>query len=199
MLTNCNSMQSMSRSAGYVFNIGLPRNFADLILNFEIELDFSITVEKVSRLMELYTKAIEYYEAVGDLKFIHYSERLRKLMTRPEVLNLFHQKPKIIEKAPEVKINLVKQEENHKVKRPQSAKHRPVLVKKTTDAITSHSNETSLTSIRIKENIKTQEGDSLEKRLEERRRNTVTHPKRRYSNPQQQPTNIQNIHILEKK
>ena len=62
--------------------------FAEEVLDLEISLDMKCDLPKVKRLMELYSRAIEYYAPLQDPKYLHYQDRLHTLLTRSDVLSL---------------------------------------------------------------------------------------------------------------
>ena len=66
----------------------LPKNFAQQVLDLEGEIDFNCELSTVKRLIELYTAAIEFYEAVQNNKYLHYKDRLQALFSRNDVLEL---------------------------------------------------------------------------------------------------------------
>ena len=68
----------------------LDSSFAQEVLDLEEKLNLNCTLSAVARLMELYTKAIEFYEAEKNLKHIHYQERMQSLLTRSNVIQLFN-------------------------------------------------------------------------------------------------------------
>lgn len=55
MFTRSNGQKINPRSPEVPFNLVLPMNFADEVLNQEISLDSQLTIPKISRLMELYS------------------------------------------------------------------------------------------------------------------------------------------------
>ena len=67
----------------------LPPNFAQEVLDLEGSLDFDCSEQTVKRLMQLYTAAIEHYEAIEDLKHLHYQDRLHTLLARADVARTF--------------------------------------------------------------------------------------------------------------
>lgn len=65
--------------------------FAQEVLYLEEQVNMNCTLPVVTRLIELYTKAIELYEAEKNLKHIHYQERMQSLLSRTNVIQLFKQ------------------------------------------------------------------------------------------------------------
>mmetsp|Transcript_19772 Transcript_19772/g.36412 ORF Transcript_19772/g.36412 Transcript_19772/m.36412 type:complete len:276 (-) Transcript_19772:1401-2228(-) len=65
----------------------LPKNFAEMVLDLECELDASWQNDTVQQLMELYTQAIEYYCTIASPKFKLFQERLQSLLLRQDERN----------------------------------------------------------------------------------------------------------------
>lgn len=55
MFRNCSNMNHITISRQISFENGPPPNFAEILLDHEMDLDYNLTLEKVSRLMELYS------------------------------------------------------------------------------------------------------------------------------------------------
>ena len=62
--------------------------FAEELLDLEAELDMSPKLPVVKRLIELYSRAVEFYSPSQDPKYLHYQERLHSLLGRDDVLKL---------------------------------------------------------------------------------------------------------------
>ena len=60
--------------------------FAKEILDLEEQVNLNCSLPVVTRLVNLYKKAIEYYEGEKNLKHIHYQERLQMLLGKTNVL-----------------------------------------------------------------------------------------------------------------
>ncbi|CAG9315574.1 unnamed protein product [Blepharisma stoltei] len=165
------------------YRLVLPQNFAEDVLNQEMALSIQCSIPQVSRLMELYSAAIEYYESIPDLKYLHYQERLQKLLTRRDVLKLLNDQPhrssKLSESAP---ISIRKPPEKLKLKiKPvipyeEIAPTQPVIVRGAEEVITTHNKETNITSNKVRDNIRVQEGKELKERLEARKRSNSSQP-----------------------
>lgn len=76
----------------------LASAFAQEVLYLEEQLNLNCTLPLVTRLIELYTKAIETYEAEKNLKHIHYQERMQNLLSRTNVIQLFKKNSEPISK-----------------------------------------------------------------------------------------------------
>jgi hypothetical protein len=74
-------------------NSVISADFAQEVLYLEEQLNINCSMRTVTRLIELYTKAIEYYEAEKNLKHIHYQERMQNLLSRTNVIQLFNSNP----------------------------------------------------------------------------------------------------------
>ena len=66
----------------------VPTNFAEEVLDLEAELDIRPTLSVGKRLIELYSRAIEFYAPKQDPKYLHYQERLQSLLSRINDLGL---------------------------------------------------------------------------------------------------------------
>ena len=64
----------------------VPIKFAEEVLDLEISLGMKCELPKVKRLMELYSRAIEFYAPKQDPRYLHYQERLHTLLARSDVL-----------------------------------------------------------------------------------------------------------------
>ncbi|OMJ92564.1 hypothetical protein SteCoe_4701 [Stentor coeruleus] len=186
----------------------LPRNFAEKLLEMETQLAFNMSVELISSLMQLYSSAIEYYESVYDKKYLHYKERLSSLLTRSDVLEILskgnNKKAPEITKRPEEL--LIKHEELKSKtlapRRPHTVDFGPIAPiasvgpiipivsipkKDAEEAISEHLHESHTVSTRIKESLRNQEGDNLEKRIQARRRASSLKPQNK--NQREMPSN----------
>ncbi|OMJ95848.1 hypothetical protein SteCoe_566 [Stentor coeruleus] len=163
----------------------LPRNFAEKLLEMETQLAFNMSVELISSLMQLYSSAIEYYESVHDKKYLHYKERLTSLLARQDVLEILskgnNKKVPEITKKPE---ELLAKHEELKSKtlvprRPYTADFNPIAPipkKDAEETITEHLHESHTISTRVRESLRNQEGDNLEKRIQARKRASSLKP-----------------------
>ena len=69
----------------------LSPNFAQEILDLEEEVNLNCTVPSVTRLMSLYKQAIEQFEADPTQKHTNYQERMQKLMTKSNIIQILTQ------------------------------------------------------------------------------------------------------------
>ena len=64
----------------------LPLNFAEKVLDLEFKIENSPKITDIRKLVELYSKAVEHYEAQKDSKYTKYQKRLKDLLCRKEVI-----------------------------------------------------------------------------------------------------------------
>ena len=69
----------------------LAPNFAQEILELEVEVNINCTAPSVARLMSLYKQAIEQYEADPNQKHINYQEKMQSLMTKANIIQILTQ------------------------------------------------------------------------------------------------------------
>ena len=126
----------------------LPKNFAQQVLDLEGEIDFNCELSTVKRLIELYTAAIEFYEAVQNNKYLHYQRRLQQLLDNTEIQSLL---------------------DDSLVKKPRFFSPPHSHIKKTAQKVVEHHFVQSHNVMtRVRQNLRSQE--SIENRLEARRR-----------------------------
>lgn len=123
--------------------------FAQLMLDQEIEFNFSPSLSSLQSLTSIYTEAIEFYESHKNPKFLHYKSKLQDLLSHPSVQTLLHP-----------------QDQPQSNKRVPNLKHDRTCQK----TLKAHQVESTTLSKRIKDNIRTQ-AESLSLRLEERKKN----------------------------
>ncbi|CAG9325048.1 unnamed protein product [Blepharisma stoltei] len=154
----------------------LPANFVDQVVNLESELERNCTAEKVSRLIELYSAAVEYFGSIRDNRYIHYKERLQRLLARDDFISAVNGNATV--KLENASTNAIG---NNSLEKSSSVRSKSIDVrarkapekeiKKDADqAIKEHLSSSSTTSFKICEMLRHQEGDSLEQRLKARKR-----------------------------
>lgn len=78
----------------------LPENFFEKVLDYELNLKRSFTMNTLQELVNLYSTAIEYYESLEDNRYKDYQNRLNILLSQPEILksmnDQFHKRSKFI-------------------------------------------------------------------------------------------------------
>ncbi|CAG9323799.1 unnamed protein product [Blepharisma stoltei] len=70
--------------------VPLPSNFADQVLELEIQVETQESIEAFKSLMELYSKAIEYYNSIGDAKYKYYQERMISFIQKQDSILQAH-------------------------------------------------------------------------------------------------------------
>ena len=137
-------------------NRSIQQDFAQTVLDLEVDLNFNCTLEKIKTLMELYTKAIEFYESTKNPKYIHYQERMQTLLIRKDVQKVLNSEIKIKGKKGFKEENKI----NNIINLP---------VERTCEKILQNYNsEAGCLSKKITENLKNQ-AESLDSRLEQRK------------------------------
>ncbi len=63
---------------------GLPKNFFETVLDYEVRLKEKFDMEVFQKLIEFYSQAIEYYESINDPKYMVYRQSLSLLIEQPE-------------------------------------------------------------------------------------------------------------------
>ncbi|CAG9326304.1 unnamed protein product [Blepharisma stoltei] len=64
----------------------LPSNFAETLLELEMEAELHCNIDTIKALVEQYSKAVEYYEAIKDPKYLYYNHRLQLFLISDDVL-----------------------------------------------------------------------------------------------------------------
>eukprot|EP01017_Pseudomicrothorax_dubius_P014200 TRINITY_DN165_c0_g1_i7.p1 TRINITY_DN165_c0_g1~~TRINITY_DN165_c0_g1_i7.p1 ORF type:complete len:145 (-),score=20.12 TRINITY_DN165_c0_g1_i7:358-792(-) len=82
------SQQNESRETKKVLT--LPENFADQVMELELELESNPTVDchQVNKLIELYSAAVEFYASIGDNKYRVFKNKIVNLMTNRSVIEV---------------------------------------------------------------------------------------------------------------
>ena len=76
----------------------LPDDFFEQILACEIQLKKGFSMNTLRKLINLYSKAVEYYESINDSRYKRYSKSLQLLLMQPQIvkqINLLTEKGKI--------------------------------------------------------------------------------------------------------
>ena len=67
----------------------MPKNFASLVLDEELKIDSGcFNIDTINTLLQLYSKAVEYYSGMNDEKYIYFTERIQNMLLKPEILKL---------------------------------------------------------------------------------------------------------------
>ncbi|OMJ92793.1 hypothetical protein SteCoe_4432 [Stentor coeruleus] len=62
------------------FQRSIPSKYAEKVVETEISIEKHCTIEAVKSLLQLYIEGIEYYEAIGDEKYLYYKSKMDKLL-----------------------------------------------------------------------------------------------------------------------
>jgi hypothetical protein len=76
----------------------LPDDFFEQILACEIQLKKGFSMNTLRKLINLYSKAVEYYESINDSRYKRYSKSLQLLLMQPQIvkqINMLTEKGKI--------------------------------------------------------------------------------------------------------
>ena len=65
----------------------LPPNFFEKILDCEVRLKSKFNEKTLQELVTYYSMAIEYFESIGDQRYIQYHKSMNLLFSEPEVIN----------------------------------------------------------------------------------------------------------------
>ncbi|OMJ92574.1 hypothetical protein SteCoe_4583 [Stentor coeruleus] len=172
-----------SSPRGLALNLlpSLPEHFAEHVLDYEIELDLDCNINTILKLMELYKSAIEYYESVSDPKYIHYQERLHNLLARKDVITLLNAgSPTSVSKLTPSEIIKKMQDQVALRQRHRAHQVNMFMTKHLTEsrdaesAMKKHNSENNLVSVKVIENLRHQEDENLELKIEARRRRSGT-------------------------
>ena len=67
----------------------LPKNFANLVLDQEMLIDSGQgDLDAVNKLMQMYSRAVEYYSGMNDERYLYFNERIQNLLCRPDIIKL---------------------------------------------------------------------------------------------------------------
>ena len=76
---------SFANGLGYSGDKSLPPNFFEEVLETEYRLKQRYNIQDIEKLIALYSKAVEYYEYLGDPKYIKYQNSLSLIFSQPEI------------------------------------------------------------------------------------------------------------------
>ena len=71
----------------------LPRNYADDLLNLELEIEEidPPTLPQVKKLLELYIIGVEYHEAIHSQRYLIFKNKINILMSKPKILEILNE------------------------------------------------------------------------------------------------------------
>ena len=76
---------SFANDLGYSGDKFLPPNFFEEVLDTEYKLKQKYNIQDIQKLIALYSKAVEYYEYLGDPRYIKYQNSLSLIFSQPEI------------------------------------------------------------------------------------------------------------------
>ena len=76
---------SFTNDLGYSGDKFLPPNFFEEVLDTEYKLKQKYNIQDIQKLITLYSKAVEYYEYLGDPRYIKYQNSLSLIFSQPEI------------------------------------------------------------------------------------------------------------------
>ena len=87
----------------------LPDDFFEQILACEIQLKKGFSMNTLRKLINLYSKAVEYFESINDPRYMRYSKSLQVLLLQPQIVKQINMQTK------KGKIKVHKQERKKKI------------------------------------------------------------------------------------
>lgn len=75
----------------------LPNNYADMLLNCEIEVELNDVVPQhiVMEILQLYSKGMEYFESIHSYKYMYFQRKMNALMRSPKIINSVSSDPQV--------------------------------------------------------------------------------------------------------
>ena len=89
-------------------DVELPSNFANKLLNCEIEVELNEVVPKnvIMTILQLYSKGMEYFESIRSYKYMYFERKMNSLLRCPKIINSMENKQaKDHKKHPSEKLN----------------------------------------------------------------------------------------------
>jgi len=72
----------------------LPDDFFEQILACEIQLKKGFSMTTLRKLINLYSRAVEYYESINDPRYMRYSKSLQVLLLQPQIVKQINMQTK---------------------------------------------------------------------------------------------------------
>ena len=72
----------------------LPDDFFEQILACEIQLKKGFSMNTLRKLINLYSRAVEYYESINDPRYMRYSKSLQVLLLQPQIVKQINMQTK---------------------------------------------------------------------------------------------------------
>ncbi|CAD8119443.1 unnamed protein product [Paramecium sonneborni] len=155
----------------------LPKNFADQILNLEMEIELNdqVQIELIQDLISLYMEGVEYYESIKDRRHLYFQRKLNALMLKPTFINATtkyeeSQKPKEDNQNKRAKF----QEQTRRIELDLIYSQTESKEAQVKGIVDNHTNQVMKIERLIKNEIANQ-SDAFQQRLERRRRSKLTH------------------------
>ncbi|CAD8203184.1 unnamed protein product [Paramecium octaurelia] len=155
----------------------LPKNFADQILNLEMEIELNdqVQIELIQDLISLYMEGVEYYESIKDRRHLYFQRKLNALMLKPTFINATNkyeesQKPKDDNQIKRAKF----QEQTKRIELDLIYSQTESKEAQVKGIVDSHTNQVMKIESLIKNEIAHQ-SDAFQMRLERRRKSKLTH------------------------
>ncbi|CAD8198603.1 unnamed protein product [Paramecium octaurelia] len=155
----------------------LPKNFADQILNLEMEIELNeqVQIELIQDLISLYMEGVEYYESIKDRRHLYFQRKLNALMLKPTFINATQKfeeshKPKDDNQVKRAKF----QEQTRRIELDLIYSQTESKEAQVKGIVDNHTNQVMKIESLIKNEIANQ-SDVLQMRLERRRRSKLTH------------------------
>jgi hypothetical protein len=62
-------------------------------LDEELKIDSGcFNIDTINTLLQLYSRAVEYYSGMNDEKYIYFTERIQNMLCKPDILKMMKQK-----------------------------------------------------------------------------------------------------------
>lgn len=59
----------------------------------ELKIDSGcFNIDTINTLLQLYSRAVEYYSGMNDEKYIYFTERIQNMLCKPDILKMMKQK-----------------------------------------------------------------------------------------------------------
>ncbi|CAK59229.1 unnamed protein product (macronuclear) [Paramecium tetraurelia] len=155
----------------------LPKNFADQILNLEMEIELNeqVQIELIQDLISLYMEGVEYYESIKDRRHLYFQRKLNALMLKPTFINATQKFEESHKPQDDNQVKRAKfQEQTRRIELDLIYSQTESKEAQVKGIVDNHTNQVMKIESLIKNEIANQ-SDVLQMRLERRRRSKLTH------------------------
>ncbi|CAD8197742.1 unnamed protein product [Paramecium pentaurelia] len=155
----------------------LPKNFADQILNLEMEIELNdqVQIELIQDLISLYMEGVEYYESIKDRRHLYFQRKLNALMLKPTFINATQKYEESHKPKDDNQIKRAKfQEQTRRIELDLIYSQTESKEAQVKGIVDNHTNQVMKIESLIKNEIANQ-SDAFQMRLERRRRSKLTH------------------------